>query len=216
MSAESPEPPAPSDWTEALMNLPITRWIKPLLAPAPIPESAHPAAVCKVAPLPAITDPEALVFEGSVAPSTNGLIPAMNRALAKFQQLVSSLGGTFILKSAYRPPAYQAHLQQVWFKWMELRNNRDPGCQPLRATVEAEFTGHHLIETQKPVNSSDHTRGLAFDATIYMPAMRSRKKRPVNLDHLALLAGIVRPDVARDPVHYKLVPGRTIHVPSTE
>jgi hypothetical protein len=72
-------------------------------------------------------DPEAIEFEGNAIPSTSGLVPGMTRALQKFQQLVASVGGTFTLKSAYRPPSYQAHLQQVWYKWMELRNNNDPG-----------------------------------------------------------------------------------------
>ena len=145
-------------------------------------------------------------FEESVSPATSGLVPAMTRALTRFQQLVNSVGGTFVLKSAYRPPAYQAHLQQVWNKWMEIRNNRLPACQVLRAEVEAEFKGHHLIETQKPVTSSDHTRGLAFDATVDIPA--GRKKKVVSLDRLALLAGIMRPDVVRDPVHFKLIAPR--------
>jgi D-alanyl-D-alanine dipeptidase len=66
----------------------------------------------------------------------DGLMPSMAHALARFQQLVSSAGGTFELKSAYRPPAYQAHLQAVWLKWMlELRNNREPGCQTFHAEV---------------------------------------------------------------------------------
>lgn len=152
-----------------------------------------------------------------MGPSTGGLVPAMARALAKFQHLVASAGGTFSLKSAYRPATYQAHLQQVWYKWMELRNDHDPGCQALRAQVQAEFEGHHLIETQKPVNISDHTRGLAFDATVEMPHGSRETRRAVNLDRLAMMAGIVRPDIRRDPVHYKLVISRNSRIaPSTE
>jgi hypothetical protein len=115
-----------------------------------------------------------------------------------------SVGGTFELKSAYRPPAYQAHLQQVWYKWMELRNNKELGCQVLRAQVENEFTRHDLLESQKPVTFSDHTRGLAFDAAVSVPAKAHLMKRRVSLDRLASLAGIRRPDVFRDPVHFKL------------
>jgi hypothetical protein len=66
------------------------------------------------------------------------------------------------------------------------------------------------------VNSSDHTRGLAFDATVLMPPAARLKKVSVTLDRLALLAGIMRPDVVRDPVHYKLIPGRARHASSTE
>jgi hypothetical protein len=92
---------------------------------------------------------------------------------------------------------------------MELRNRHDPGCQALRAQVEAEFKGHNLIESQKPVTSSDHTRGLAFDAIVLMPAASPKVKHPLNLDRLAQLAGVMRPDIARDPVHFKLVVRRT-------
>jgi hypothetical protein len=215
MAADSPDIPTPSDWTDSLLHLPVTRWLMPLFSVPPVPAPARPTGTCRVQPLPPITDPEALEFESSVTPSTNRLAPAMTRALQKFQQLVSSMGGIFILKSAYRPPAYQAHLQQVWCKWMELRNNQDRGCQELRAEVIAEFTGHHLIESQKPVTSSDHTRGLAFDATVFMPPP-TPKKHAVSLDLLALRSGIMRPDIARDPVHYKLAIGRGSHVPSTE
>jgi hypothetical protein len=128
----------------------------------------------------------------------------MARALERFKQLVNQVGGQFELKSAFRPPSYQAHLQQVWYKWMELRNNRDLGCQTLRAQVGDEFTRHRLLETQKPVTDSDHTRGMAFDATVVVPAKATLKRRRVSLDRLALLAGVRRPDIRRDPVHFKL------------
>jgi D-alanyl-D-alanine dipeptidase len=164
--------------------------------------------------LPAITDPAALAFENgdgaTGAIDIEDLMPAMARALVRFQRLVVAAGGTFELKSAYRPPAYQAHLQAVWFKWMlELRNNRQAGCQALRAEVGEEFSHHCLLERQKPVTSSDHTLGLAFDAAIVIPRTARLRRRRVSVDRLALLAGIKRPDVLRDPVHFKLVMART-------
>jgi hypothetical protein len=220
MAADSPATEAssstPISWTDTLANLPMVRWVAPWLAsalPVPPAKASKPALTCKIAPLPPITDLEAVAFENSVMPSTNGLVPAMAQALAKFENLVATAGGKFVLKSAYRPPTYQTHLQQVWFKWMELRENHDPGCQELREEVEAEFKGHHLIESQKPVNSSDHTRGMAFDATVYMPVAA---RHPVSLDRLAALAGIMRPDIGRDPVHFKLVILPKAHSPSTE
>jgi len=156
-----------------------------------------------------MTDTGALAFETSTSPDIENLQPPMARALLKFQRLVSSVGGTFELKSAYRPPAYQQHLQEVWFKWMlELRNNRQPGCQALRAEVADEFSRHHLLERQKPATSSDHTRGLAFDATVILPVAGRIKKRRISLDRLALLAGVRRPDIVHDPVHFRLDLGR--------
>ena len=135
----------------------------------------------------------------------------MAQALEKFRKLVMSAGGTFDLKSAYRPLAYQEHLQQVWFKWMrELRFNRQPGCQGLRAQVAEEFTRHKLMPTQMPVTDSDHTRGMAIDAAV----AKKRRVTSVSLDHLALLAGLKRPDVRRDPVHFKLAITTPLHIPS--
>ncbi|HKA02144.1 MAG TPA: hypothetical protein VKE70_36785 [Candidatus Solibacter sp.] len=187
------------------------RWFVPPQLPPPSAELAPPTVPvmpCGVAPLPAITDAKALEFEGGESKNVGGLIPAMAKALEKFEKLVLSVGGQFELKSAYRPLAYQMHLQQVWYKWTELRNNHDLGCQTLRAHVGEEFAYHHLLETQKPVTSSDHTRGLAFDATVIVPVKAYLKKRRVSLDKLAMLAGIKRPDIRRDPVHFKLALGR--------
>lgn len=174
----------------------------PTVNPSPFP------VACDVTPLQVIDD-QALAFEKGTLPDTADLRPAMAGALKKFQQLVRSVGGTFDLKSAYRPPTYQAHLQAVWVKWMlELRNNPEPGCQTLRSQVGEEFARHLLIETQKPGTSSDHTRGLAFDARVVVPRAARLKKRRVSLDRLALLAGIQRPDIRRDPVHFELAVGR--------
>jgi hypothetical protein len=181
----------------------VVRWFIPPQLP-PLPDPLPPASPCGVAPLPAISDPDALAFENTTSPDVRGLMPAMARALEKFKQLVVSVGGTFELKSAYRPPSYQIHLQQVWYKWMELRHSTDLGCQTLRTQVGDEFARHHLLESQKPVTGSDHTRGLAFDATVIVPAKAVIKKRRVSLDRLALLAGVKRPDIIRDPVHFKL------------
>lgn len=110
-----------------------------------------------------------------------------------------------ILKSAYRPAAYQKHLQNVWHKWMdELKNNSEPACQILRVEVQEEFLRHRLIETQHPVAVSDHTRGLAFDATVQLPAAKKAGRR-LSLDGLARMAGLLRPAIASDPVHFKFL-----------
>jgi hypothetical protein len=133
------------------------------------------------------------------------MVPAAARSLARFEKTVDSIGGEISLKSGYRPPAYQAHLKDVWDKWEELRDNTQPECQNLRAQVEQEFTGHHLLLTQTPVPISDHTRGLAFDASVILPPGARLKRRRVNLDSLARLSGFLRPAVIADPVHFKFV-----------
>jgi len=165
---------------------------------------------CKVAPLPEIEDPEALTFENnaqSVPADLEGLMPDTAQALDVFREMVTSSGGTFDLKSAYRPPAYQAHLHEVWVKWMkELRNNRTAGCQALREEVGAEFKRHQLLARQQPVPASDHALGLAFDAAVAMPRGARLNRKRVTVDKLAALAGIRRPNSRRDPVHFTLLP----------
>lgn len=167
---------------------------------------------CKVAPLDEIWDAEALEFENNAetAPAdVDGLTPDAAQALDTFRGIVTSLGGTFELKSAYRPPAYQAHLHEVWVKWVkQLRGNRTRACQALREEVGAEFARHQLLVRQQPVPASDHELGLAFDAAIMLPRSARLKGKRVNVDKLAALAGITRPSKRRDPVHFKLIPER--------
>jgi hypothetical protein len=170
---------------------------------------AQMLAGCKVKPLPEIEDPEALTFENnaeSVPADVGGLMTDTAQALDTFRDMVTSSGGTFELKSAYRPPAYQAHLHDVWVKWMkELRNNRTAGCQALREEVGAEFKRHKLLASQQPVPASDHELGLAFDAAVAMPRAAFLNRKRVTVDKLASLAGIRRPNSRRDPVHFTLL-----------
>lgn len=200
---------APDD--DDIRNLPVIDRLLILQPSLNVIAFDSPNPGCRVAALPDIDDPAAVRLETDEGPDTEGLLPAMSEALQKFRRLVTSAGGTFDLKSAYRPMAYQEHLQQVWFKWMrELRFNRQPACQALRAQVQEEFTRHKLMPTQMPVTDSDHTRGMAFDAAIMLPRLirvvagRRRRVGP-SVDRLALMAGLKRPDIRRDPVHYKLV-----------
>jgi D-alanyl-D-alanine dipeptidase len=179
----------------------------PVIAPVPAPAAtafdAEPG--CSVAPLQPIDDAAAQQLEvstGSDVVDVADMIPAAARALNLFETKVASVGGTMILKSAYRPAAYQKHLQNVWYTWMgELKDNHEPACQVLRTLVRDEFVRHRLIETQHPVAVSDHTRGLAFDATVDLST--AKKGRRLSLDKLARLAGLLRPAIVADPVHFK-------------
>lgn len=173
---------------------------------------------CKVAPLSDIWDSEAMAFEESAdtAPiDVADLMPDTAEALGTFRDMVTSLGGTFDLKSAYRPPAYQAHLHEVWIKWVkELRGNRSKACAALREEVGAEFARHQLLVRQQPVPASDHMLGLAFDAAVSMPRGARLHGKRVTLDRLAAMAGIKRPSIRRDPVHYKLLPEHPVAISS--
>jgi D-alanyl-D-alanine dipeptidase len=165
-------------------------------------------APCQVAPLAPVENKAALAYEHSDAASrvnVEGMTTASERALARFQTVITKVGGSITVTSAYRPKPYQQHLQQVWDKWMlELRNNELPSCRQLRKIVAREFTRHQLLETQRPAVNSDHTRGIAFDAAVVIPKGARLRKRKVNVDYLARLSGIRRPAVARDPVHFRL------------
>jgi len=203
------QPAAPSvpqisvTWLSALWNLPILQFLSPLFQSTAEPLPASPAApaeetlapaepppveACAVEPLDAIDDPAAQELEATLGSGIDidGMTRAAAAALEHFQSNVTAAGGSIILKSAFRPAAYQQHLQNVWYKWMrKLRDNEDPACQELRAQVQEEFKRHHLIETQHPVTVSDHTRGLAFDATVELPSKAKLGRRRVNVDILA-------------------------------
>jgi hypothetical protein len=167
-----------------------------------LPAEVTAASDCSISPIPPLDDDEARTFEtasGTVdAVNLSGLTPATRVALARFERSIASLGGKIEITSAYRPPAYQAHLQVVWDKWMQLRGRIAPGCAELRAQVEDEFTRHQLLTSQRPVPFSDHTRGTGFDAAVLLRRGRS-------IDRLALISGVRRPDVRRDPVHFRLL-----------
>jgi len=205
----SPRPAAPPAPNAPAQTAPVTQANTNLFSRF-FSRSAPPEAACPVMPLPPITDPVAASFNEEQTLDTHDLTSGMARALVRFRSLVLSLGGSIELKSAYRPPAYQLHLQQVWDKWMQLRNNQMAGCQVLKAQVHDEFLRHHLLESQRPVSSSDHTRGLAFDATVVLPRNAHIRRRRVTLDALARLAGLRRPDILHDPVHFKYIGGRIV------
>jgi D-alanyl-D-alanine dipeptidase len=164
---------------------------------------------CSVAPLSTIEEAGAVSFETAADTAavvdTAGLTPQAASALTRLQQMIASIGRKIELKSAYRPPAYQEHLQEVWDKWKALKRTRQPGCHDLRAEVGTEFTRHHLLETQRPVSNSDHTRGVGIDAAVKLPAGARWNRRRISLDRLVQIVGFKRPDIRHDPVHFRLL-----------
>jgi hypothetical protein len=206
-------PQSEPSWLESLRDLPVLRrlsGVSPFVAPQ---DAALIPAPCRIQPLASIDDSDALMMESDAdGPSSlniHGLTPRTSRALARLARLVAARGGTFTLKSAYRPSTYQWHLRDVWFKWVgELRGNTDPACADLRQQVGDEFTRHRLLATQSPVEVSDHTLGIGFDALIILPSGRRGRRRLATLDALARLSGVLRPDIRRDPVHFRLIGAR--------
>jgi hypothetical protein len=220
-----PVAPQPTSWLQSIWDLPVFRWLAgldpvtaPVTTPFAAPEIAQVAPVpalppCSVAPLPAIIDSSAVALEQRTGPvvDLDGLTPRTSKALNRFEDLIGKRGGTLTLTSAYRPEAYQQHLRDVWYKWMtELKDNQDASCADLKAEVGNEFTRHQLLASQHPVMVSDHTLGIGFDAAVALPFQTTKKKRGfrISLDRIAHLAGMMRPDIGRDPVHFRLIGGR--------
>lgn len=200
----------PSSWVARLWSSVFGPTGRPVLDPAIVPLylPPPPPAPCLIKPLSPVEDEVALAFETGFGELGRvhlaGLTRPTARALTRFDRLVSTVGGSFTVTSAHRPVAYQQHLQEVWDKWMEVRDLADPACSEIRGEAEREFLSHGLLETQRPATFSDHTRGIAFDARIELPPNPRLNRRRVSVDSLAKMAGLFRPVVLRDPVHFRL------------
>ena len=144
--------------------------------------------------LPEVTDQEILPFENNPDLSdTARLTPRMQTALSCLQ--TAAAAGSPSVGSAYRPPAYNQHLIDVWDKWIyELKEEPDPACADLKAKIQDHFQRHKLLESQPPVPRSLHTLGEAVDVTINLP--------PANIDALAAGCQLRRPLPVKDRVHF--------------
>ena len=151
---------------------------------------------CGVAPLtPVATDPATQLLE-SGAIDTADLTPATQTALTCFQSAVLGAGGSFTLTSAYRTPAYQSHLREVWDKWQLLKNNTQAECQTVKSQDQQEFSYHGLgASSIRPASpSGTHTQGIAIDARV----------SGVDADATAPSCQLHRPFPNTDPVHFQL------------
>lgn len=151
---------------------------------------------CGVPPLsPVATDSVTqLLDNGGI--DTADLTPATQTALSCFESRISGAGGGFNLTSAYRTPAYQSHLREVWDKWQLLKNNTQQECQTVKSQVQQEFNVHRLgASTVRPASpSGTHTQGIAFDGRV----------SGVNVDTTAAGCQLYRPFPNTDSVHFQL------------
>jgi len=150
---------------------------------------------CSVEDLPPITDPEVQLFEDNPDRSDETrLTDRMKEALACLKRDVAA--GSPNVGSAYRPPAYNQHLIEVWKKWAKLEDNKEPACAALKTKIQGHFKTHKLKETQEPVVGSRHIRGEAVDVTISLP--------PATIDAFWPGCHLYRPPFLRttDPVHF--------------
>lgn len=161
--------------------------------------SSFDIRTCQIPPLQPITDPTALLFENGQTIDTDDLTSNMKTALDCFKNSVTNSGGNFILSSAYRPPAYQVHLQEVWDKWQKLKDRLEPECQDTKSEVEKEFLKHHLVSTIRPAGpNGHHCKGIAIDVGI------RNANLPLNtVIGLAAGCNLFRPFPQKDPVHFE-------------
>ena len=116
-----------------------------------------------------------------------------------FKTFAEFEGGIVKGNSAYRPPSYQKHLQDVWNTYMKLPPGQDPDCSEIREEAKDEFKSHGLLPSQPPVNSSTHSLGWSFDASI-------RNLDDATIDGVADMCNLTRPLPKRDGVHFNLKP----------
>jgi hypothetical protein len=207
----------PTAWIDDLRQLPLLQFFSPTVATLEMPKldlQAPGPPPCLIGDIPVLHDIDAMGFEANAGSpavvNIEGLTSRTALALTRLERVVASVGGAIVVTSAYRPSAYQEHLQAIWDKWMlELRKNKEDGCQDLKAQVQNEFIRHQLLERQRPALMSEHSLGIAFDASIMLPN-RVRKGRRVSLDSLARRAGVQRPLIRRDPVHFRLIGARSL------
>jgi hypothetical protein len=150
---------------------------------------------CPVAPLTPVTDPVVVEHEvGRYAsrPDMDNLNARARAGAACILQRAAALGAAAETSSGYRPPAYQAHLREVWDKWQLLKNNNDEGCRERKQQIAAERKRHLII--RRPVAVSNHSTGNAVDIS-GVPA--------AGADSIAAGCGMFRPEPATDPVHFQ-------------
>ena len=150
---------------------------------------------CPVDDLPPIADPEAQLFEDNPDRSDETrLTDRMKEALACLKR--DAVAGSPNVGSAYRPPAYNQHLIDVWEKWDELKDNTKPACAALKTKIQGHFKTHKHKESQGSVPGSRHTLGEAVDVTISLP--------PATIDAFWPGCHLYRPPSLRitDPVHF--------------
>lgn len=152
-----------------------------------------PCSIDPLAPLP--PDPATQDLELGLV-DLDDLTPATRAAYTCLQ----SAGGTWVATSAYRTPAYQAHLAEVYAKHHALQT-RGVQCADARAAVQTEYDYHRLgaSKIMPAVRSGAHTRGTALDMTVSGVG---------DIDAVAIGCGLWRPHMRpghEDPVHFELL-----------
>ncbi len=136
------------------------------------PGDCFPDQQCPIAPLqPLPDDPCTQSLEAGRGVDVNGacvagLTPEMQQEAQCLANKITSLGIPYPGPTAtVRTPAYQAHLQEIWKKLIELGKLKDPVVKQACASRKAEIESHKLSHglTDEPAKSSRHETGEAVD-----------------------------------------------------
>jgi hypothetical protein len=165
---------------------------------------------CSVADLAPITDPVALIFEGS-APS----VPISSLHYPDVQSLLDVDGTSFETRAAtsrtsgYRPLAYQAHfwnIRTTYEAYNNLSSTDQASCHDLKNTLDAEIAKHGLhftngaLQVSMPTTSAHATfPAFALDYNVAHVALAQL----LHIDQIASTWGLYRPCYG-DKVHYQL------------
>jgi hypothetical protein len=161
---------------------------------------------CHIMSLTPITDPIAQQFEaqGGQVVNTAGLAPTMSAAYQCLSNSIANQQHQLSLNSAYRPPAYQLHLREVWDKWNteNLRNINTGVCQMVKMEVQTEINRHGLqnLLTRPAGSTGRHTQGLAIDVNYSATGLPQQ-----TVIGLATQCGLYRRLPIKDPVHFELI-----------
>ena len=159
------------------------------------PPPPTPPPTCPVAALQSITDPVAREHEeGRYVrnPDMDNVTVQVRAGAACVVQTTAGFQATARITSGFRPPAYQAHLREVWDKWKQLVNNSTESCRAIKMEVQAHWVKHGLV--RQPVRNSNHSSGGAVDIA-GVPAAQA--------DLIAAECNMFRPEPVEDPVHFQ-------------
>lgn len=155
-------------------------------------------AICPVAPLTQISDTEFSKYETGPYAKAPDVDPSRvtQATIDGAQCIIREAANEKIparINVGYRPPAYQAHIREVYDKWQQLKDNTNSTCAQVKEEVRREWERHGPFAHQ-PGKTSNHPSGKAMD--IWM-------KDYSKADTIAARCNMKRPLGAADRVHFE-------------
>lgn len=143
--------------------------------------SVLPTSACPIEPLTPLpskaADPDTYAFEyEGKQVDISRLNADMKAALVCLTQKTGKAASSYV-SSAWRPPTYQAHFQEVWEKWQLLKKQKGEdrvACKALHDEVKKEIDKHGIGgAARSPADrNGPHPRRVAFDVnTWFIPSV---------------------------------------------